>query len=79
MKNTFISLLLALQNKREQYSAEKKKRGPPRSPHASETSEPKYLTTVILFQSEYGQPDNQTLQILIKILKAINKDSPTVY
>ncbi|XP_050677488.1 fasciculation and elongation protein zeta-2-like [Leptidea sinapis] len=78
MKNTFISLLLALQNKRKQYSAEKKKRGPPRSPHANGTSEPKYLTTVIPFQSEYGQPDNRTLQILIKILKAINEDSPTV-
>ncbi|VVC92358.1 unnamed protein product [Leptidea sinapis] len=52
MKNTFISLLLALQNKRKQYSAEKKKRGPPRSPHANGTSEPKYLTTVIPFQSD---------------------------
>ncbi|XP_013135386.1 PREDICTED: fasciculation and elongation protein zeta-1 [Papilio polytes] len=37
-----------------------------------------YLTTVIPFTLENGPPDNQSLQILIKILKAINEDSPTV-
>lgn len=36
LKNTFISLLLAVQNKRRQYHIEKKKRPqPPRSPNLS--------------------------------------------
>ncbi|CAG9101130.1 unnamed protein product [Plutella xylostella] len=79
LKNTFISLLLAVQNKRRQYHIEKKKRPsmPPRSPNLGGGSESKYLTTVIPFL-EGGPPDNQTLQVLIKILKAINEDSPTV-
>ncbi|CAH2041296.1 unnamed protein product, partial [Iphiclides podalirius] len=80
LKNTFISLLLAVQNKRRQHHIEKKKRpGPPRSPNLNAShSEPKYLTTVIPFHLDNGPPDNQTLQVLIKILKAINEDSPTV-
>ncbi|XP_073946343.1 fasciculation and elongation protein Unc-76 isoform X2 [Choristoneura fumiferana] len=78
LKNTFISLLLAVQNKRRQYHTEKKKRAPPRSPNLSGGSEPKYLTTVIPFHLDNGPPDNQTLQVLIKILKAINENSPTV-
>ncbi|XP_045499581.1 fasciculation and elongation protein zeta-2 isoform X1 [Colias croceus] len=81
LKNTFISLLLAVQNKRRQYHIEKKKRsGPQRSPSLSvtTTAEPKYLTTVIPFHLDNGPPDNQSLQVLIKILKAINEDSPTV-
>ncbi|KAI8432346.1 hypothetical protein MSG28_004759, partial [Choristoneura fumiferana] len=65
LKNTFISLLLAVQNKRRQYHTEKKKRAPPRSPNLSGGSEPKYLTTVIPFHLDNGPPDNQTLQVLI--------------
>ncbi|XP_022126867.2 fasciculation and elongation protein zeta-2 [Pieris rapae] len=79
LKNTFISLLLAVQNKRRQYNVEKKKRiGPQRLPAPGINSESKYLTTVIPFHLHNGPPDNQTLQVLIKILKAINEDSPTV-
>ncbi|XP_063625416.1 fasciculation and elongation protein zeta-2 [Cydia splendana] len=76
LKNTFISLLLAVQNKRRQYHTEKKKRGSPNLNNSG--SESKYLTTVIPFHLDNGPPDNQTLQVLIKILKAINEDSPTV-
>ncbi|XP_013173053.1 PREDICTED: fasciculation and elongation protein zeta-1 [Papilio xuthus] len=80
LKNTFISLLLAVQNKRRQCFTDRKKRAlPPRSPNLSaNNSAPKYLTTVIPFTLENGPPDNQSLQVLIKILKAINEDSPTV-
>ncbi|XP_014362339.1 fasciculation and elongation protein zeta-2 [Papilio machaon] len=80
LKNTFISLLLAVQNKRRQCNTDRKKRAvPPRSPNLNaNNSAPKYLTTVIPFTLENGPPDNQSLQILIKILKAINEDSPTV-
>ncbi|XP_055914339.1 fasciculation and elongation protein zeta-2 [Eupeodes corollae] len=71
LKNTFISLLLAVQNKRRQFHVEKK-RG------KSQGQDPKYLTTVIPYHMENGTPNNQALQVLIKILKAINEDSPTV-
>ncbi|XP_052903058.1 fasciculation and elongation protein zeta-2 isoform X2 [Anopheles moucheti] len=70
LKNTFISLLLAVQNRRRQYHVEKKK-------GKGGGMDPKYLTTVIPYQLN-STPDNQTLQVLIKILKAINEDSPTV-
>ncbi|XP_013098463.1 fasciculation and elongation protein zeta-2 [Stomoxys calcitrans] len=71
LKNSFISILLAVQNKRRQYHVEKK-RGKFQGP------DPKYLTTVIPYTMENGTPNNQNLQVLIKILKAINEDSPTV-
>ncbi|GAB0097991.1 fasciculation and elongation protein zeta-2 [Sergentomyia squamirostris] len=72
LKNSFISLLLAVQNRRRQYHTEKK-----RDKNRSDP-EPKYLTTVIPYHMEDGPPPHQILQILIKILKAINEDSPTV-
>lgn len=76
LKNTFISLLLAVQNKRRQFHVEKK-RGKSQGKQATGL-EPKYLTTVIPYHMDSGPPDNQGLQVIIKILKAINEDSPTV-
>uniref|UniRef100_A0A0K8TM88 Putative kinesin-associated fasciculation and elongation protein involved in axonal transport n=1 Tax=Tabanus bromius TaxID=304241 RepID=A0A0K8TM88_TABBR len=76
LKNTFISLLLAVQNKRRQYHIEKK-RGKAQGKQQAGL-DPKYLTTVIPYHLDNGSPDNQALQVLIKILKAINEDSPTV-
>ncbi|KAG5862748.1 hypothetical protein JTB14_025940 [Gonioctena quinquepunctata] len=78
LKNTFISLLLAVQNKRRQYHVEKKRSAKNSSLRNSNGLDPKYLTTVIPYHIDSGPPNNQTLQILIKILKAINEDSPTV-
>ncbi|XP_049841991.1 fasciculation and elongation protein zeta-2 [Schistocerca gregaria] len=78
LKNTFISLLLAVQNRRRQYHVERKRgsrNGTTRTPNGLD---PKYLTTVIPYHLGSGPPDNQALQVLIKILKAINEDSPTV-
>ncbi|XP_055550535.1 fasciculation and elongation protein zeta-2 [Wyeomyia smithii] len=79
LKNTFISLLLAVQNRRRQFHVDKKKgKGQGKQmPPSNSGLEPKYLTTVIPYNLD-GTPENQTLQILIKILKAINEDSPTV-
>ncbi|XP_068222917.1 LOW QUALITY PROTEIN: serine-rich adhesin for platelets-like [Palaemon carinicauda] len=74
LKNSFISLLLQVQNKRRNFNVEKKKQkkvGP-------NGIDPKYLTTVIPYDVGHGPPQNETLQILIKILMAINEDSPTV-
>ncbi|KAJ9586564.1 hypothetical protein L9F63_028392, partial [Diploptera punctata] len=67
LKNTFISLLLAVQNKRRQYHVERKRTG--RSNTATRTPnglDPKYLTTVIPYHLGSGPPDNQALQVLIK-------------
>jgi hypothetical protein len=70
LKNNFISLLLSVQNKRRQHHIDRKRgRG---------INEPKYLTTVIPYNTDEGTPDVSTLQILIKILRALNEDSPTV-
>lgn len=90
LKNTFISLLLAVQNKRRQYHVEKKKGKMQSSMTSSMTSstqsingqngtngtrpnglgvnstDPKYLTTVIPYHLDAGPPDNQALQVLIK-------------
>lgn len=80
LKNTFISLLLAVQNRRRQFHVEKKKEKSQVKTsiqHPGVSMDPKYLTTVIPYNIE-NAPENQTLQVLIKILKAINEDSPTV-
>ncbi|CAH1105017.1 unnamed protein product [Psylliodes chrysocephalus] len=78
LKNTFISLLLAVQNRRRQYHVEKKRSAKHSSNKILNGMDPKYLTTVIPYHIGNGPPDNQSLQVLIKILKAINEDSPTV-
>lgn len=78
LKNTFISLLLAVQNRRRQYHVEKKRSAKNSSIKIQNGIDPKYLTTVIPYHIGDGPPDNQSLQVLIKILKAINEDSPTV-
>lgn len=78
LKNTFISLLLAVQNKRRQYHVEKKRSSKSNIVKTPNGLDPKYLTTVIPYHIDNGPPDNQALQVLIKILKAINEDSPTV-
>ncbi|XP_044748066.1 fasciculation and elongation protein zeta-2 [Coccinella septempunctata] len=78
LKNTFISLLLAVQNKRRQYHVEKKRNSKNNTIKTPNGLDPKYLTTVIPYHLDSGPPDNQSLQVLIKILKAINEDSPTV-
>lgn len=74
LKNTFISLLLSVQTKRRHFQIDRRK-GRPAS-HG--VPEPKYLTTVIPYNVDKGPPNNASLQILIKILHAINDDSPTV-
>ena len=60
LKNNFISILLSVQNKRRQHHIDRKRgRG---------INEPKYLTTVIPYNTGRGTPDVSTLQILIKSL-----------
>ncbi|XP_034945519.1 fasciculation and elongation protein zeta-2 isoform X1 [Chelonus insularis] len=79
LKNQFISLLLAVQNRRRQHHVTKKRgNGTSPLPQHRTLQESKYLTTVIPYHTDNGPPNNQALQVLIKILKAINEDSPTV-
>lgn len=67
LKNTFISLLLAVQNRRRQFHVEKKKVKAQikSSPSVGVSMDPKYLTTVIPYNIDTA-PENQTLQVLIK-------------
>jgi len=72
LKNNFISLLLSIQSKRRQQNID----GPQKK--RKERRDQKYLTTVIPYNAERGCPPLQTLQVLVKILKSINEDSPAV-
>ncbi|XP_054714957.1 fasciculation and elongation protein zeta-2-like [Uloborus diversus] len=76
LKNTFISCLLRVQDRKRRHPASGAGRRT-RNAHAS-SADAKFLTTVIPYSMENGPPDNPTLQILIKILKAIYEDNPAV-
>jgi len=71
LKNNFISLLLSIQSKRRQHCPENGKK-------KKDGLNYKYLTTVIPYNPDKGCPPLQTLQVLVKILKSINEDSPAV-
>jgi len=72
LKNNFISLLLSIQSKRRQHNVDSGQSQRRRREGY------KYLTTVIPYNAERGCPPIQTLQVLVKILKSINEDSPAV-
>lgn len=72
LKNNFISLLLSIQSKRRQHNID----GPQKK--RKDRRDQKYLTTVIPYNAERGCPPLPTLQVLVKILKSINEDSPAV-
>lgn len=72
LKNTFISLLLSIQSKRRQNNIDSG------GPKKKDRRDSKYLTTVIPYNAERGCPPLPTLQVLVKILKSINEDSPAV-
>ncbi|XP_048736388.1 fasciculation and elongation protein zeta-2-like [Ostrea edulis] len=80
LKNQFISLLLTIQKRRREGNLDKKKKknksvnNNMNSPDSSST----FLTTVIPYHAVDGPPTSEQLQIYIKILQAINEDSPTV-
>ncbi|XGW05957.1 hypothetical protein V3C99_016369 [Haemonchus contortus] len=73
MKNTFISLLLSIQNKRRQFVNERKRKGIKVDPHQL----PQFMTASIPY-NDHQHMDNATLSSLIKILRAINDDSSVV-
>ncbi|OUC39763.1 FEZ-like protein [Trichinella nativa] len=80
LKNTFISLLLGIQQKRRQWFNECKRKNSKNGVSVTlpEGYQPQYLTACIPYRENQPVPDNATFQALIKILKAVNEDSPTV-
>merc|ERR1719481_497161 len=78
LKNNFISLLLSIQSKRRQHNVDGGTAGATRGQRRKDARDMKYLTTVIPYNAEKGCPPLSTLQVLVKILKSINEDSPAV-
>ncbi|TKR86670.1 hypothetical protein L596_011215 [Steinernema carpocapsae] len=74
LKNTFISQLLALQNRKRQLQNERKRKGL----KMDANSLPQFMTASIPYDDNAPHVDNATIQLLIKILKAIDEDSPAV-
>ena len=77
VKNSFISELIRVQNKRRQMAGDRKKRhsGTSLNPNDLRNSGPgKYLNTIIPYEPGAS---TRHMQALIKILQAINEDSPT--
>ncbi|CAK6434921.1 unnamed protein product [Pipistrellus nathusii] len=84
VKNSFISVLIEVQNKQKEHkeTAKKKKKlkngssqnGKKERSHVPGT----YLTTVIPYEKKNGPPSVEDLQILTKILRAMKEDSEKV-
>ncbi|XP_027478665.1 fasciculation and elongation protein zeta-2 isoform X2 [Zalophus californianus] len=84
VKNSFISVLIEVQNKQKEHkeTAKKKKKlkngssqnGKNERGHMPGT----YLTTVIPYEKKNGPPSVEDLQILTKILRAMKEDSEKV-
>ncbi|XP_013888756.1 fasciculation and elongation protein zeta-2 isoform X4 [Austrofundulus limnaeus] len=85
VKNSFISLLIDVQNKQKEHREllRKKKKirsstGPNGQRTASTHVPGTYLTTVIPYERKSGSPSIEDLQILTKILHAMRDDSEKV-
>ncbi|XP_025024099.1 fasciculation and elongation protein zeta-2 isoform X5 [Python bivittatus] len=84
VKNSFISVLIEVQNKqREQKEMAKKKKklknGTPQNGKQEKSHLPgTYLTTVIPYEKKNGPPSVEDLQTLTKILHAMKEDSEKV-
>uniref|UniRef100_A0A1I7ZIE0 Fasciculation and elongation protein zeta-2-like n=1 Tax=Steinernema glaseri TaxID=37863 RepID=A0A1I7ZIE0_9BILA len=74
LKNTFISQLLSLQNRKRQFQNERKRKGL----KIDQNNLPQFMTASIPYDDTIPMVDNATLQLLIKILKAIDEDSSSV-
>ncbi|XP_048457322.1 fasciculation and elongation protein zeta-2, partial [Rhincodon typus] len=93
VKNSFISILIEVQNKQKEHRETMKKKkkqkngspqnGKPEKSHVPGTGSgkvlsTKYLTTVIPYEKKAGPPSVEDLQILTKILQAMKEDSERV-
>uniref|UniRef100_A0A8D2QU82 Fasciculation and elongation protein zeta 2 n=1 Tax=Zosterops lateralis melanops TaxID=1220523 RepID=A0A8D2QU82_ZOSLA len=84
VKNSFISVLIEVQNKQREHkeTAKKKKKlknGSPQNGKQERGHMPgTYLTTVIPYEKKNGPPSVEDLQTLTKILHAMKEDSEKV-
>ncbi|XP_055983157.1 fasciculation and elongation protein zeta-2 isoform X2 [Sorex fumeus] len=84
VKNSFISVLIAVQNRQKEHreTAKKKKKlkngGAQNGRHERGHAPGTYLTTVIPYERKNGPPSVEDLQILTKILRAMKEDSEKV-
>ena len=78
VKNSFISELIKVQAKRRQFAVDKKRgaAAPVSLKAKTPDREAKYLTTVIPYDPA-SHLTTRHMQIMMKILAAINEDSPT--
>ncbi|CEF62406.1 Unc-76 [Strongyloides ratti] len=74
VKNTFISLLLSIQNKRRAYHNERKRKGL----RIDVSQMPQFAVATIPHDESKKVIDTPTLEALIKIMKAIEDDSNNV-
>ncbi|XP_041038678.1 fasciculation and elongation protein zeta-2 isoform X1 [Carcharodon carcharias] len=84
VKNSFISILIEVQNKQKEHretmkKKKKQKNGSPQNGKQEKSHMPgTYLTTVIPYEKKAGPPSVEDLQILTKILQAMKEDSERV-
>uniref|UniRef100_A0A8C5PGJ4 Fasciculation and elongation protein zeta 2 n=1 Tax=Leptobrachium leishanense TaxID=445787 RepID=A0A8C5PGJ4_9ANUR len=84
VKNSFISVLIEVQNKQKEHKENLKKKKRLRSGNAQNGKQDRshmpgtYLTTVIPYEKKNGPPSLEDLQILSKILRAMKDDSEKV-
>ncbi|XP_059841597.1 fasciculation and elongation protein zeta-2 isoform X2 [Hypanus sabinus] len=84
VKNSFISILIEVQNKQKEHretmkKKKKQKNGSPQNGKQDKGHMPgTYLTTVIPYEKKAGPPSVEDLQILTKILQAMKEDSERV-
>ncbi|XP_072436599.1 fasciculation and elongation protein zeta-2-like isoform X3 [Chiloscyllium punctatum] len=84
VKNSFISILIEVQNKQKEHKEtmkkkKKQKNGTPQNGKQEKSHMPgTYLTTVIPYEKKAGPPSVEDLQILTKILQAMKEDSEKV-
>lgn len=78
VKNSFISVLIDVQNRQKLQREMLKKKRKVRSTSGSERLPSSYVTTVIPYERRDGPPSVQDLQIFTKILEAMRDDSDKV-
>ncbi|XP_048008983.1 fasciculation and elongation protein zeta-2 isoform X2 [Megalobrama amblycephala] len=78
VKNSFISVLIDVQNRQKVHREMLKKKRKVKNVAGSEKLPSSYVTTVIPYERKDGPPSVQDLQIFTKILEAMRDDSDKV-
>ncbi|ESN97428.1 hypothetical protein HELRODRAFT_85523 [Helobdella robusta] len=79
LRNQFITLFLSIQRKKRAHSARKKqnRKGGSGTQELS-TAEKVYLTTTIPYNNTHSPPSSELLATYVKILKAMDNESPNL-